>query len=91
MINKLEGTVVLPHGTGKTEEVAVFIGDESVVDAKSAGADVAGNSTLLKDIEDGKMDFDVLITHLIWWEILQSASESTSGPKWLMPSPKLEQ
>ena len=84
---QIRGTVVLPHGTGKTVKVAVFIGDESVADAKSAGADVAGNSTLLKDIEDGKMDFDVLITTPDMMRDLAKVAKAL-GPKWLMPSPK---
>lgn len=67
--------------------VAVFVGDESVAEAKAAGADIVGNKDLLKDIEDGKMDFDVLITTPDMMRDLAKVAKSL-GPKGLMPSPK---
>ncbi|MEY3197758.1 MAG: ribosomal protein [Candidatus Parcubacteria bacterium] len=84
---QIRGTVVLPHGTGKTVKVAVFIGEEGVAEAKAAGADIAGNKDLLKDIEDGKMDFDVLITTPDMMRDLAKVAKAL-GPKGLMPSPK---
>lgn len=58
----LRATTILPHGTGKTKKVAVFTTDDKTEEAKKAGADIAGYESLLKDIKDGKTDFDVLIT-----------------------------
>jgi large subunit ribosomal protein L1 len=84
---QIRGTVVLPHGTGKTVKVAVFAGEELHADAKSAGADIVGNADLLKDIEAGKMDFDVLITTPDMMRDLAKVAKAL-GPKGLMPSPK---
>jgi large subunit ribosomal protein L1 len=58
----LRATTILPHGTGKTKKVAVFVSEDKVNEAKKAGAAIAGFETLLNDIKAGKMDFDVLIT-----------------------------
>lgn len=58
----IRATVVLPHGTGKTQKVAVFATDADAEAAKKAGADIVGYETLLTDIKAGKLDFDVLVT-----------------------------
>ena len=83
----LRATTILPHGTGKTKKVAVFVSEDKVEEAKKAGADVAGFETLLESIKSGKMDFDVLITTPDHIRDLAPVAKQL-GPKWLMPSPK---
>ena len=83
----LRATTLLPHGTGKTRKVAVFVSEDKVEEAKKAGADVAGFEGLLNDIKAGKMDFDVLITTPDHIRDLAPVAKQL-GPKGLMPSPK---
>jgi large subunit ribosomal protein L1 len=83
----LRATTILPHGTGKTKKVAVFVGEDKVEEAKKAGADIAGFEVLLNDIKAGKMDFDVLITTPDHIRDLAPVAKQL-GPKGLMPSPK---
>jgi large subunit ribosomal protein L1 len=80
-------TVVLPHGTGKTVTVGAFVSDDQLEDAKKAGADVVGNSELIKAIEQWTITFDVLITTADMMRDLAKVAKIL-GPKWLMPSPK---
>ncbi|MCX7599129.1 MAG: 50S ribosomal protein L1 [Armatimonadetes bacterium] len=58
---QVRGTVVLPHGTGKVPRVVVFAEGEAVRQAEEAGADRVGNEDLIKDIEAGWSDFDILV------------------------------
>jgi large subunit ribosomal protein L1 len=58
----LRGTTILPHGTGKSKRVAVFVTDDRLEEAKKSGADIVGSGDLLTEIKDGKTDFDVLLT-----------------------------
>ncbi len=83
----LRATTILPHGTGKTKKVAVFVSDDKVEEAKKAWADIAGFESLLNDIKAGKMDFDVLITTPEHIRDLAPVAKQL-GPKGLMPSPK---
>jgi large subunit ribosomal protein L1 len=83
----LRATTILPNGTGKSKKVAVFVSEDKVAEAKSAGADIAGFDTLLNDIKAGKMDFDVLITTPDHIRDLAPVAKQL-GPKGLMPSPK---
>lgn len=59
---QIRAVTSLPHGVGKTVKIAVYVSDDKVSMAKDAGADIAGNVTLLADIEKGKIDFDILLT-----------------------------
>lgn len=83
----IRSTVVLPHGTGKTQKVAVFIEDANGDAAKKAGADIVWFDTLLADIKAEKIDFDVLITSPMLMKDLAPVAKLL-GPKGLMPSPK---
>jgi len=83
----LRGTVVLPHGTGKTVKVAVFVSDDKIEEAKQAGADIAWNVDLLAEIEKGNINFDVLVTTPEMMRDLAKAARIL-WPKGLMPSPK---
>ena len=58
--NLARGYSQLPNGTGKKIRVAVFASDEKVEIAKKAGADLVGNENLIKDIKEGKINFDII-------------------------------
>jgi len=83
----IRGTIVLPHGIGRTVRVWAFLSDDKAEEAKKAGADVVGNELLLKDIENGKIDFDILVTTGDMMRDLAKAAKIL-WPKGLMPSPK---
>ena len=57
----VRGNTTLPHGTGKVRKVAVITQGEGVTEAEAAGADRVGGEDLVKDIQGGWMDFDVLL------------------------------
>ena len=80
-------TVPLPHGTGKNIRIAAFVPDDAIADAKKAGADLAGNEDLIKDISDGKIDFDIAVAMPRMMKDLGKVAK-TLGQKGLMPSPK---
>ncbi len=84
---QIRGVTTLPHGVGKEVKIAVFVSDDKVAEAKDAGADIAGNTTLIADIEKGKMDFDILLTTPDMIKDLAKVAKAL-GPKGLMPSPK---
>lgn len=84
----VRGVVSMPSGTGKTVRVAVICKDEKVEDAISAGADLAGSDSVINDIKQGKINFDICIaTPDMMGAIGQVAR--ILGPKGLMPNPKL--
>ena len=83
----IRSTVVLPHGTGKSQKIAAFVTDENIEDAKKAGADIAWYETVLNDIKEGKIDFDVLLTTPDLMRDLAPIAKIL-WPKGLMPSPK---
>ncbi len=83
----IRATTILPHGTGKSKKVAVFITDDKAEEMKQAGADIAGYESLLNDIKAGKFDFDILITTPELIRDLAPVAKQL-GPKGLMPSPK---
>jgi large subunit ribosomal protein L1 len=83
----IRDNLVLPNGTGKTVRVAVLAEADDAAAAKKAGADIAGHEDLLKDIEKGKIAFDILIaTPQLMAKLGKFAR--TLGPKGLMPNPK---
>lgn len=57
----VRGNTTLPHGTGKVRKVAVITQGDGVAEAEAAGADRVGGEDLVKDIQGGWMDFDVLL------------------------------
>ncbi len=80
-------TVALPHGTGKLIKIAAFVPDDLIDDAKKAGAHLAGNEDLIKQIESGVIDFDIAVAVPRLMKDLGKIAK-TLGQKGLMPSPK---
>ncbi len=57
----VRGNTTLPHGTGKSRKVAVITQGDKVAEAEAAGADRVGGDDLVKEIQGGWMDFDVIL------------------------------
>ena len=83
----VRGTVVLPHGTGRTTRVIVFAQGEKAQDALRAGADQVGGDDLVKKIEDGWFDFDVAIATPDMMGTVGRLGKKL-GPRGLMPNPQ---
>jgi len=83
----IRGSVVLPNGTGKTVRVAVFAKGDKVDEAKAAGADLVDTDALIEQIQDGKIDFDTVISTPDMMGVLGKVARIL-GPKGLMPNPK---
>jgi len=80
-------TVALPHGTGRSVRIAAFVPDDMIDEAKKAGAHLAGNDDLIKQIEEGTIDFDIAVAVPRIMKDLGKVAK-TLGQKGLMPSPK---
>ncbi len=85
----IRGSLSLPHGIGKSKRVIAFCPSDKVADAKAAGAVEAGGEELVKKIEEGWLDFDVVIASPDMMRIVSKLGKAL-GPKGLMPSPKNE-
>jgi large subunit ribosomal protein L1 len=83
----VRGTVVLPHGTGKTSRVIVFAQGEKAQEALRAGADDVGGDDLVKRIDDGWFEFDVAIATPDMMGTVGRLGKKL-GPRGLMPNPK---
>lgn len=84
----VRGAVVLPNGTGKKVRVAVFTQGANVELAKQAGADLVGMEDLVASINDGEINFDVVIATPDAMGIVGKLGP-VLGPRGLMPNPKV--
>jgi large subunit ribosomal protein L1 len=83
----VRGTVVLPHGLGKSKRVLVIASGEKVREAQEAGADFVGGEDMVQKIQEGWTDYEAVIATP---DMMKSAGRlgKVLGPRGLMPNPK---
>ena len=83
----LRTTVDLPHGNGKKIRVAVICSNEKIEEAKASNAEKFGSDDLVEEINNGKVDFDILVCSPDMMSKVGKLGK-VLGPKGLMPNPK---
>lgn len=83
----IRGTTILPKGTGRTPTVLVLAKDEAADQAREAGADHVGLDEMIEKINDGWLEFDMVIATP---DVMKNVSKVAKvlGPRGLMPNPK---
>ena len=84
----MRGTVMLPHGTGKSVRVGVFARGDKAKEAEAAGADVVGAEDLVEKVQAGQIDFDRAIATPDMMALVGRLGKIL-GPRGLMPNPRL--
>ena len=84
----VRGASVLPHGTGKTVRVAVFAQGDKAEEARQAGADVVGLDDLAEQVQQGEINFDVVVAAPDAMRVVGKLG-TILGPRGLMPNPKV--
>src|SRR5271157_2137504 len=83
----VRGSIVLPHGIGKSLRVIVFAKGDKIDEAKAAGADEVGGPELAERIKGGWTDFDVCVAAPDMMGVVGPLGK-VLGPRGLMPSPR---
>jgi large subunit ribosomal protein L1 len=83
----VRGTVILPHGTGRTKRVLVIAAGDKAKEAEAAGADHVGGADVVKKIQEGWVDFEAVIATP---DMMREVGKlgKILGPRGLMPNPK---
>jgi large subunit ribosomal protein L1 len=83
----VRGTVVLPHGLGKTKKVLAIAGGEKQKEALEAGADIVAGEEIVEKIQGGFLDFEAVVATP---DMMKSVGRlgKVLGPRGLMPNPK---
>jgi large subunit ribosomal protein L1 len=83
----VRGTVVLPHGTGKSKRVLVIAGGDKVKEAQASGADHVGGAEMVQKVQEGWLDFEAVIATP---DMMREVGKlgKVLGPRGLMPNPK---
>lgn len=83
----VRGTVLLPHGTGKSKRVLVIADGDKVKQAEEAGADIVAGEEIVQKIMDGFLDFDAVVATPSMMRVVGRLGK-VLGPRGLMPNPK---
>src|SRR5918992_6216086 len=83
----VRGTLVLPHGLGKSKKVLVIAQGEKIKEAEEAGADFVGGEDMVNKIKEGWLDFDAVVATPDMMRLVGGLGK-VLGPRGLMPNPK---